>query len=156
MTNFITNYFRKRKRRQLVAQIAQVNPEWAGLPDEECLIQYIYSTMSLFMEQQQIYRQACLAHPALDSFSSEPEMPWLLMQALMYWTDHPGYIYAMILVQKDLELVNLRPLAQQAEQVKSISDQQEKITRELTTITERVEKEIERTHQAIRPENRLN
>ncbi len=156
MANLISNYFRKRKRRQLVAEITQVNPELADLPDKECLTQYIYTTMNLFLEQQQIYQQACLTHPALDSFTKEPEMPWLLMQALMYWTDHPGYIYAMLLVQKDVELVNLRPLAQQAEQVKSISAQQEKITQQLTEITERVEKDIERTNRAIRPENRLN
>lgn len=160
MENVIYTYFRKRKLRRLLVNIMRAHPEMApalvDLSEEDALTKYMYTAMNEYMVQKLAYQQACEAQPERASFSQQPEMPWLLTQAAMAWANQETYIYALLLVQKDLELVVLRRLANEVDDVRSMQAEQSRITEQLTDITNRVEKELQKAVQAINPENRMN
>ena len=160
MIDVIYTYFRKRKLRKILIKIMGAHPEMAteliALPEEEAVTKYIYAAMNEYMVQKLTYQQACQTQPDRASFIQSPVMPWLLVQAIQAWVSHETYVYAMLVIQQDLELTVLRRYANEAEEVRSMRVEQEKIREQLSDITDRVEKELQKNSQAIKPENRLN
>jgi hypothetical protein len=160
MENFIYTYFRKRKLRQLLVKIMRAHPEMApalvDLSEEDALTKYLYTAINEYMVQKLTYEQACETQPERASFIRQPDMPWLLTQAAMAWANQEAYMYAILLVQKDLELIVLRRQTKEEDEMKSIRAEQSRITGQLADITNRVEQELQKAVQGINPENRLN
>ena len=169
MLQYIHQLLKNRKANQLLARIAQHEPEWAANSTDgtdQKILDYIMLRLREYAHQKAAYEQQrsgrADGRPTVEAVEAPVFSP-ILTECLAWWADDPPSVYARLWLLKEIELAQLHQRVAAIETMvnghQAMVDDYRHCYQTMIQLTREAERMVQLAttlSESIRPEKRMN